>query len=263
MTCNPSVVLLIFILVIKILVQATLKLSLPPTIIIIQCLALVVLLCQWTVTRPIFATTSQSNSGVDFSIPSTFTTNILIHSQMGNANLSQDIVLGVTRQQTNKDQSILDETVRATAKNLSDAFNYSHSRQHHSPFISLSTNANHPQSSEILAPFLDHDQCASSIPFISPSLDHPRAISSSEYLLELFHALELDTPSYGHVPSHIMTAFKQLISRYRHVFIFRISLYLRSSASSTTLILGMHTPTKLCPLSYQLTPYQQISMLSS
>ena len=34
----------------------------------------------------LFATTSQSNSGVDFSISSAFTTNILIHSQMENAN---------------------------------------------------------------------------------------------------------------------------------------------------------------------------------
>ena len=104
---------------------------------------------------------------------------------MENATLSPDIVLGVIRQQTNKDQSILDEAVRTTAENLSDAFNYSHSNPHHSPFISLSTNANHAQSSEILAPFLDHDQCTSSIPFISPSLDHPSEISSSAALPDL------------------------------------------------------------------------------
>ena len=133
----------------------------------------------------LFATTSQSDSGVDFSISSAFTTNILIHSQLENATLSPDIVLGVIRQQTNKDQSILEEAVRTTAENLSDAFTYSHSNPHHSPFISLSTNANHAQSSEILAPFLDHDQCTSSIPFISPSLDHPSEISSSAALPDL------------------------------------------------------------------------------
>ena len=40
----------------------------------------------------LFATTSQSDSGVDFSISSGFTTNILIHSQMGNASIFHDLL---------------------------------------------------------------------------------------------------------------------------------------------------------------------------
>ena len=71
-----------------------------------------------------------------------------------------------------------------------------------------------------------------------------------EYFGKILHALELDTPSYAHVPRSILTQFKSLLHDFQHVF------HLPDSPLSIIKGVYHHIPTGDSPPVYRL-PYRK------
>ena len=156
-----------------------------------------------------------SPSCEDSSLQRIYTTNVLIHSVNGSAELPFNAALGSIRVQTEPDIFAFQDAANYTAQQLADSWHSQFSAPRAS-IVSLPTNVTESQTSDILSPFVDLDlECEHSFP---PTQDTNLDMSSPDYLPLLFQTLELDTPAYAHVPGNIMRDFKHVIAKYPEAF---------------------------------------------
>ena len=136
-----------------------------------------------------------------------------------------NVSLGTIRPFSDADTIVYEDAVNHTAKQLSDIWylqvfpNVRDSPPNLEPLVSLPAHAEETSGleSSSLSDFLENT-----------TVEHEHALpptekmsvepNSLEFYEQLIKALELDTPSYAHVPSTIIEEFKALLRKYPHVF---------------------------------------------
>ena len=153
-------------------------------------------------------------------------TNVIVHSDVASAALPFHVSLGTIRPLSEADTVVYQDSVSCTAKHFSDIwFSQVVSNERDSPFtsepvVSMPSHASVMTSgldSSLLSEFLENTTVEHEHAF-PPTGSVTLQPDSLEYKEALFKALELDTPSYAHVPSPILAQFKQLLSKYPHIF---------------------------------------------
>ena len=150
-----------------------------------------------------------------------FVTNALILSNKDSAKLPFNVSLGTIRPFSDADTIVHEDAVNATAKQLSDIWysqvfpNVCDSPPNLEPLVSMPTYASEASGleSSSLSDFLENTtvQHEHAFPLTEKMSAEP---SSLDFYEQLIKALELDTPSYAHVPSTILEtiqrAFRQI-----------------------------------------------------
>ena len=174
------------------------------------------------------AWTSQSDIPIHCSDPQdmVLVTNVLVHSATDSVQLPFHALLGTIHPFSEADTVEYQTAMRYTAQHLFDIWfsqvglsdHYSHlSSEHLVAMPGYTSTLTSGLDSSLLSEFLD-----------SNTVEHEQAIpptdtvtlkpGSLDFQGALFTALELDTPSYVHVPLPIMAQFKELLNKYPHVF---------------------------------------------
>ena len=171
---------------------------------------------------------SQSDDVVDIQAPleTVLVTNVLIRSNKGSAKLPFNVSLGTIRPLSDADTTVYQDAINHTAQQLSDIW-YSQVFANElklplgsEPLVSLPTHALAMTSgfeSSSLSEFLETSTKEHEHTF-PPTEKVTVEQNSFEFYEQLIQALELDTPSYAHVPSAIIDKFKALLGKYPHVF---------------------------------------------
>ena len=153
-------------------------------------------------------------------------TNVIVHSDVASAALPFHVSLGTIRPLSEADTVVYQDSVSCPAKHFSDIwFSQVVSNERDSPFtsehvVSMPSHASGMKSgldSSLLSEFLENTTVEHEHAF-PPTGSVTLQPDSLEFTEALFKALELDTPSYAHVPSPILAQFKQLLSKYPHIF---------------------------------------------
>ena len=209
-----------------------------------------------------------------------FYTTVVIHSTRESATLPFNTFLGSVRSIEDADHKVLESAAEFTASQVANHFFAMSVNSQASPDPVLEHVSNHVQTvspsrfncsrapkishaqesqgvessgldSSILAPYLetaefDNDKA---FPFTGTGKKSVQPFSE-EFFCKLLDALDLDAPSYSHVPRSILQQFKSLLHKYQHVF------HLPDSPFSTIQGFFHNIPTGDSPPVYRL-PYRK------
>ena len=149
-----------------------------------------------------------------------------MYSDTGSAKLPFHVSLGKIRPFSEADTAAYRDAVSYTAQYVSDnLFSQVCMNEHDSPLTSEHL-VTMPSHTSLLTSGLDSSLLSEF--FENNTVEHEHALpptdtvtlkpDSLQFQDALFKALELDTPSYAHVPSPILAQFKELLRKYPHVF---------------------------------------------
>eukprot|EP00795_Rhopilema_esculentum_P001065 gene1065-15396_t len=221
------------------------------------------------------ATPKPSETLVDstLSSESLYSTTVVIHSNKESAILPLNVSIGNIRPVLSTDTNVLEDAADFTASQVANQWYSLVSATHaarrnidalptldpdkivngghaiHTSNLQEMAQDNLAFDSSFLSPYLECTERhqANSFSPIGKSNIQPH---SEEYFGKLLHALELDAPSYAHVPRSILTQFKSLLHDFQHVF------HLPDSPLSTIKGVYHHIPTGDSPPVYRL-PYRK------